>query len=102
MATIRDYVPEDAERVWALLEQGLAAYGIAPDACSTDSDLEDVEGQLLDDALLIARATGFRTMTLETNHALVEAIGLYASYGFVDVSRTELSARCDRAMTLSL
>lgn len=152
MPTIRDYRAADAGRVWELLEQGLAPYGITPDACSTDRDLEDVEAhyldrggrfrmlvergetigmyglykvsdtvvelrkmyldpahkgrglgkQLLDDALAIARAAGFRTMTLETNRTLVEAIGLYERYGFVDAPDAELSSRCDRAMTLEL
>lgn len=152
MATLRDYRAEDADRVWTLLEHGLAAYGLAPDACSTDRDLADiaahyldrggrfrmlVEGgeaigmyglhkvsdevvelrkmyldprckgrghgkQLLNDALSIARAAGFRTMTLETNRLLVEAIGLYEKYGFVDAPRAALATRCDRAMALEL
>lgn len=152
MATIRDYRPEDAGRVWTLLERGLGAYDIAPDACSTDRDLEDVQAhyldrggrfrilvenddpigmyglyrlgdtevelrkmyldtnhkgrgygkQLLEDALAIGRAGGFRTMVLQTNRVLVEAIGLYEKYGFTDLPDAELSTRCDRAMKLEL
>jgi GNAT superfamily N-acetyltransferase len=152
MATIRDYRPADAGRVWALLELGLGAYGIAPDACATDRDLENVQAhyldrggrfrilvedeetigmyglyridsavvelrkmyldtrhkghghgeRLLDDALRIARAAGYRTMILQTNRVLVEAIGLYRKYGFEDRPGAELATRCDCAMQLQL
>jgi len=57
---------------------------------------------ILDDALEIARGAGFKTMTLETNRVLTEAIALYRKYGFVDVERDDLSARCDRAMAMDL
>jgi putative acetyltransferase len=57
---------------------------------------------LLNDALSVAREAGFRTMTLETNRLLVEAIGLYRKFGFKDVERNDLSARCDRAMIKEL
>jgi GNAT superfamily N-acetyltransferase len=152
MATIRDYRPDDAGRIWTLLELGLSPYGIAPDACGTDRDLDDVqahyldrggrfrllvEGEktigmyglykvdsavvelrkmyldtrhkghgngklLLEDALTIARVANYRTVVLQTNRVLVEAIGLYRKYGFADWPGAELATRCDRAMKLDL
>ena len=58
--------------------------------------------RMLEEALSLARAAGFTAMTLETNRALVEAIGLYLKYGFVDVPDAAPSTRCDRVMRLTL
>ncbi|MHC4743783.1 MAG: GNAT family N-acetyltransferase [Planctomycetota bacterium] len=57
---------------------------------------------LLEDALANARRMGFVRMTLETASVLVEAIGLYRSYGFVEYKPEHLSARCDQAFVLEL
>lgn len=55
---------------------------------------------LLENALAKAREMGFETVTLETASVLVEAIGLYKSYGFVEYEPEHLSARCDQAFML--
>ncbi len=55
---------------------------------------------MLEDALDVARSLGFHRVTLETNEVLIEAIGLYRSYGFVETSREQFSDRCDYAMVL--
>jgi len=57
---------------------------------------------LMKDALDQARALGFSAMVLETNACLVEAVGLYRSFGFVETVRTHLSPRCDLAMRFDL
>lgn len=58
--------------------------------------------RLLEEALSKARRMGFEKMTLETASVLVEAIGLYKSYGFVEYDPEHLSARCDQAFLLEL
>ena len=55
---------------------------------------------MLEDALDVARSLGFHRVTLETNEVLIEAIGLYRSYGFVKTSREQFSDRCDYAMVM--
>ena len=57
---------------------------------------------LLEDALANARRMGFGRVMLETASVLVEAIGLYKSYGFVEYEPEHLSARCDQAFALEL
>jgi len=57
---------------------------------------------LLKDAIDQARALGFTTMVLETNTCLVEAVGLYRRFGFVDMQRDHLAPRCDLAMRFDL
>jgi putative acetyltransferase len=57
---------------------------------------------MLEDAIDIARSLGFRRITLETNEILVEAIGLYRSYGFTASTREQFSAQCNYAMVLEL
>ena len=57
---------------------------------------------LLEDALVLAREMGFEKVTLETASVLVEAVGLYKSYGFVEYQPEHLSARCDQAFVLEL
>jgi len=57
---------------------------------------------LLEDALEIARKCGFRQMVLETNLVLVEAIGMYKKYGFIEVEQEVSSVRCNCAMALDL
>jgi putative acetyltransferase len=54
--------------------------------------------KMMDDALLVAKAMGFKEMTLETNSRLKEAITLYKSYGFSQFTPDHLSDRCDSAM----
>jgi putative acetyltransferase len=58
--------------------------------------------ELLRDAIDQARALGFTAMVLETNTCLVEAVGLYRSFGFVEMQRAHLAPRCDLAMCLDL
>ncbi len=58
---------------------------------------------MLEDAINVARSLGFRRITLETNEILVEAIGLYRSYGFIETSsREQFSDQCNYAMALEL
>jgi len=57
---------------------------------------------LLKDAIDRARTLGFTALVLETNTCLVEAVGLYRSFGFVEVHRAHLAPRCDLAMCLTL
>ena len=57
---------------------------------------------MLEDAIRLAKSLGFRRITLETNEVLVEAIGLYRSYGFIETSREEFSDQCNYAMALEL
>ena len=57
---------------------------------------------MLEDAIGVAKGLGLKRMTLETNQVLVEAIGLYRSYGFVGSTREEFSDQCDYAMALEL
>jgi len=57
---------------------------------------------LLTDAIGQARASGFTAMVLETNTCLVEAVGLYRRFGFVDMHRAHLAPRCDLAMCFDL
>ncbi len=58
--------------------------------------------RLLEDAIRIARDAGFRTLALETNRLLIEALGLYRKYGFRETTREQFSCRCDLAMSLEL
>ena len=57
---------------------------------------------LLIDAIDRARSLGFSSIVLETNSCLVEAVGLYSSFGFVETSRAHLASRCDLAMCFDL
>ena len=52
----------------------------------SDSRGLGVGRRLLDDLEALARENGVRTLRLETNHALAEAIGLYRSAGFSEVA----------------
>lgn len=58
--------------------------------------------RLLDHALASARALGFRTVELETNSRLVEAVKMYERYGFRPVHHDHLTARCDATYALEL
>lgn len=52
----------------------------------SDSRGLGVGRRLLDDLEALARENGVRTLRLETNHVLAEAIGLYRSAGFSEVA----------------
>ena len=56
---------------------------------------------LLATALDHARRTGRKTIELETNRAMTDAIGLYTSRGFREIEG-ETCARCDRRFRLDL
>jgi putative acetyltransferase len=56
--------------------------------------------QLLENLLGTARRNGFREVWLETNSTLIEALTLYARYGFLPVEPDHLLPRCDQAMLL--
>jgi putative acetyltransferase len=58
--------------------------------------------RLLEDALTVARQSGFAKMTLETASVLKEAIRLYERYGFKPCKPKHLSCRCDQAYALDL
>ena len=59
--------------------------------------------QLMELALEHARAAGFRTIELETNHAMEAAIALYQSYGFAERAVEHgCAARCDRMFGMDL
>jgi len=58
--------------------------------------------RMLEDAIARARQMGFREMVLETASVLVEAIGLYKSYGFAEYTSEHLCHRCDQAYRLVL
>ncbi|MBN4055220.1 GNAT family N-acetyltransferase [bacterium AH-315-K03] len=57
---------------------------------------------LLDFSLDKAREMNFKQMFLETATPLVEAIGLYKKYGFIEYKPENLCHRCDRAFKLYL
>ncbi len=57
---------------------------------------------LMIDAIDQARTLGYTRMVLETNSRLVEAVALYRGFGFVEMQRDRLAARCDLAMCLDL
>ena len=57
---------------------------------------------LLQDALAIARRLGARSIVLETNSRLIEALALYRSAGFTPYDRPSVATRCDLAMRLEL
>ncbi len=58
--------------------------------------------RIMDRILDRARSLGFRRIELETAAALVEAMGLYARYGFRPIDPEHLCARCDQAFALDL
>lgn len=57
---------------------------------------------LLQSLVDTARARDAHRVSLETKSVLVEAIGLYRSFGFAEVDREHKTARCDRAFVLDL
>jgi putative acetyltransferase len=57
---------------------------------------------VLDRAVAHARRLGFKTITLETNSALKEAIRLYTRFGFTPMPVEHPSGRCDQAYFLKL
>lgn len=75
---IREARPEDAPRLWQLLEQGLAAYGLASDPAGTDTDMADVE------ASYVARGGRFRVLEVDGR-----TIGMYGLYR-LDADTVEL------------
>jgi len=50
----------------------------------------------------LARQMGFQKMELETASSLVEAIGLYQSLGFKEVSGENQTPRCDKSFEINL
>ena len=58
--------------------------------------------KFLERALARARALGYRRIELDTASCLKEAIGLYRKYGFRDIVKPGIPARCDTAMALEL
>jgi N-acetylglutamate synthase-like GNAT family acetyltransferase len=63
---------------------------------------QGVGKRMLRDFIAAARQMGAARMSLETASVLKEAIGLYKGHGFIRVSRTDLTARCDQAWELRL
>jgi len=58
--------------------------------------------QLLLELLAHARRNGLRQLELETHSKLGTARALYRSLGFVEITRDDLSDRCDLAMEVQL
>lgn len=58
--------------------------------------------RMLEDAIARAKQMGFREMVLETASVLVEAIGLYKSFGFTEYTPEHLCSRCDQGYRLRL
>ena len=57
---------------------------------------------LLDQAIDKARILGASQLVLSTASVLVEAVGLYQSYGFTPSSETPTADRCDQVWELDL
>ncbi len=57
---------------------------------------------LLEHAIAVARARGFRRVVLETAAVLVEAIAFYQKAGFRPLAGMPLAAPCDQAFFLDL
>ena len=57
---------------------------------------------LLDQAIDKASILGARQLVLSTASVLVEAVGLYQSYGFAPSSETPTADRCDQVWELDL
>lgn len=66
---VREARPEDAPRLWELLAQGLAGYGLAPDPDGTDTDMADVGASYL--------ARGGRFRVLVDGDRIIGMYGLY-------------------------
>jgi ribosomal protein S18 acetylase RimI-like enzyme len=90
----------------AVVPTGPEAVELAKMTVSERARGRGVARRLIDEALAVARASGARLVTLETNHVLVPAIRLYESAGFrhTDPARRLPSefARADVAMELVL
>lgn len=57
---------------------------------------------ILERAVSHARRLGFKTVVLETNSVLKEAIRLYTRFGFVPMQTKHISARVDQTYILNL
>jgi putative acetyltransferase len=57
---------------------------------------------LLTHILARARELGFSRIELETSSKLIEAIGLYKSFGFRPFAPEHIACRCDQAFALDL
>ena len=57
---------------------------------------------LLEYSIDKAKQLGYTKLILETASVLKEAIGLYKSYGFKEVSEGHLSSRCDQRFFIDL
>jgi putative acetyltransferase len=58
--------------------------------------------RLLEELIALARARGFRRLTLDTASVLHEAIALYRRMGFVPFQPANMPQRCDQAYVLHL
>jgi putative acetyltransferase len=58
--------------------------------------------KLLDQALLVAKASGFHVVVLETMNSMKAAMSLYEKAGFKPVDLSAASPRCDRVYRLEL
>jgi len=109
----RNYI--DSKGYFAILEDKssvIGSYGIlklSDDVCELRKMYLKREYQgtglgklMMEDALIKAKALGFKKMVLETNSVLKEAIGLYRKYGFKNFVPEHLSDRCDCAMERDL
>jgi putative acetyltransferase len=57
---------------------------------------------MVENALAMAHALGYRKIMLETISPLIEAIALYQKYGFTETPPREINARVDKAFELEL
>lgn len=58
--------------------------------------------RLMDRALARAKELGFKRIELDTASRLKEAVGLYKKYGFKEIEKAGIPARCDQAYALDL
>lgn len=54
--------------------------------------------KLMENALEVAKALGYKTITLQTNSVLVKALPLYERFGFRQEKGIEVCSRCDLFM----
>jgi len=84
---VEDYQPADAGQLMGLLQRALAPYGLAPDACTTDSDLRDVSAAYL--------AGGGRFRVIRRAGRVIGMYGLHnESDGVVELRKMYLEPEC--------
>jgi len=84
---VEDYQPADAGQLLGLLRRALAPYGLAPDVCTTDSDLRDVSASYL--------AGGGRFRVIRRAGRVIGMYGLHnEGDGVVELRKMYLEPEC--------